>query len=121
MRRKAGKCPHIIENNLCELTKNWARTFDDKGEPLNEYEYAYCHPDNCLLTEKKEKSKPKPKTNEIIVLGVRPPLERIEYAYDKMIAMLNEGKIKLKEKDHPFFLGYLATIKMTLEEIKGNK
>jgi len=53
IRKKAGKCKHIVHNDLCDLTKNWAREFDNKGEPLDNYEYLYCEPKNCPLIKKK--------------------------------------------------------------------
>jgi hypothetical protein len=112
IRKKAGKCKYIVHNDLCDLTKNWARTFDAQGEPLGEYDYLHCTPDNCPFKKKEN-------TNEIVILRVRPPMERVEYAYDKIMAMVNEGKVKLKEKDRPFLLGYLLTIKLAIEELKG--
>jgi hypothetical protein len=30
-----------MEQGLCELSKNWSRTFDNNGEPLNDYDYDY--------------------------------------------------------------------------------
>lgn len=36
-------CKHFMESGLCKLTANWTRTFDKDGEPLDEYDYQYCH------------------------------------------------------------------------------
>ena len=58
---------------------------------------------------------------KIEIIRVREPLERIEYATNKLIDMLNDKKIKLKQKDLPFFTGYLFSIKATVEEMKYDK
>lgn len=50
-RAVAGKCPYIINNNLCELTKNWTREFDSEGNPLENYEYSFCSPSVCDMSD----------------------------------------------------------------------
>lgn len=115
-------CKHFMESGLCQMTANWTRTFDKEGEPLEEYDYQYCHEVNWCTKNKVVQDIVEAETDLLIENdALRFEINNLNIKLSNILQIVDKLEIATDQNGTtiPYYQGYNEAMNKIKNIIKG--